>query len=249
MKKILSLLFALCMIFALVACESAPAPAETQPETQPETEPALSYQNVTVAFVGDSITRGTAMEAGNPIYWEIVNEKLKFKQVTGLGINGSCYSVTSEYGATTQPLPTRYRTIPQVDIIFILLGTNDFNMNTPLGTIEDKEDISFYGGMNYTFDRFAEEYPDATVILMTPVRRHGVLWENSQGLKLTDYNDAIKAVAEQRGYILLDLYEITYEKLTAGVLADAVHPNKYGHQIMGEALTVWLEENIETVLK
>ena len=51
------------------------------------------------------------------------------------------------------------------------------------------------------------------------------------------------------GFLLIDLYEITYEKLTAGVLADAVHPNKYGHQIMGEALTAWLEENIETVLK
>ena len=244
MKKFLAILLATFMLLSMTACGAAPQ--ETEPEV---TEAPLSYSDVTVAFVGDSITRGTAMEPGNPIYWEIVDQKLQFKQVTGLGINGSCYSVTSEYGATTQPLPTRYRTIPQVDIIFILLGTNDFNMNTPLGTIEDKEDISFYGGMNYTFDRFAEEYPDATVILMTPVRRHGVLWENSQGLKLTDYNDAIKAVAQQRGYILMDLHELSYEKMTAGVLADAVHPNKYGHQIMAEAITTWLEENIETVLK
>ena len=244
MKKLLAILLATFMLLSMTACGAAPQ--ETEPEV---TEAPLSYSDVTVAFVGDSITRGTAMEPGNPIYWEIVNEKLQFKQVTGLGINGSCYSITSEYGVTTQPLPSRYQTIPQVDIIFILLGTNDFNMNTPLGTIEDKEDISFYGGMNYTFDRFAEEYPDATVILMTPVRRHGVLWENSQGLKLTDYNDAIKAVAEQRGYILMDLHELSYEKMTAGVLADAVHPNKYGHQIMAEAITAWLQENIETVLK
>ena len=243
MKKLLAILLAAVMLLSMTACGAATQ--ETEPEV---TEAPLSYSDVTVAFVGDSITRGTAMEPGNPIYWEIVDQKLQFKQVTGLGINGSCYSVTSEYGVTTQPLPSRYRTIPQVDIIFILLGTNDFNMNTPLGTIEDKEDISFYGGMNYTFDRFAEEYPDATVILMTPVRRHGVLWENSQGLKLTDYNDAIKAVAEQRGYILMDLHELSYEKMTAGVLADAVHPNKYGHQIMAEAITAWLQENIETVL-
>ena len=244
MNKLLAILLATFMLLSMTACGAA-AP-ETEPET---TAKPLSYSDVTVAFVGASITRGTAMEPGNPIYWEIVNEKLQFKQVTGLGINGSCYSVTSEYGLRTEPLPSRYQTIPQVDIIFILLGTNDFNMNTPLGTIEDKEDISFYGGMNYTFDRFAEEYPDATVILMTPVRRHGVLWENSQGLKLTDYNDAIKAVAEQRGYILMDLHELSYEKMTKGVLADAVHPNKYGHQIMAEAITAWLQENIETVLK
>ena len=57
-------------------------------------------------------------------------------------------------------------------------------MNTPLGTIADTADLSFYGGMNYTFDRFAEEYPDATVILITPIRRHGVLWQNSQGLHI-----------------------------------------------------------------
>ena len=244
MKKFLAILLAAFMLLSLTACGAAPQ--ETEPET---TAKPLSYSDVTVAFVGDSITRGTAMEPGNPIYWEIVNEKLQFKQVTGLGINGSCYSITSEYGVTTQPLPSRYQTIPQVDIIFILLGTNDFNMNTPLGTIADTADLSFYGGMNYTFDRFAEEYPDATVILMTPVRRHGVLWENSQGLKLTDYNDAIKAVAAQRGYILMDLHELSYEKMTQGVLADAVHPNKFGHQIMAEAITAWLEENIETVLK
>ena len=178
------------------------------------------------------------------------NEKLQFKEVTGLGINGSCYSVTSEYGLRTEPLPNRYRSIPKTaDIIFILLGTNDFNMNTPLGTIADTADLSFYGGMNYTFDRFAEEYPDATVILITPIRRHGVLWQNSQGLKLTDYNDAIKAAADKHGYILMDLYELTYEKITPGVLADAVHPNKYGHQIMAEAIITWLQENMETVLK
>ena len=247
MKKYLFLLFALCMLFAFLGCQSESAPAETQ--TELITEPVLSYEGVTAAFVGDSITRGTAMEEGNPIYWELVNEKLKFKEVTGLGVNGSCYSVTSEYGLRTEPLPTRYMTIPHADLIFILLGTNDFNMNTPLGTIEDKEDISFYGGMNYALDRLAEEYPESKVILMTPLRRHGVLWENDQGLKLTDYNDAIKAVAQQRGLILVDLHEITYEKITEGVLADAVHPNKFGHQIVGEALTTWLEENIELVLK
>ena len=249
MKKSFAILLVLCMIFSFTGCQSEPSatdPAATEPQ---ETEVVLSYENVTAAFVGDSITRGTAMEPGNPIYWELVNEALKFKQVTGLGVNGSCYSVTSEYGLRTQPLPSRYMTIPQADLIFILLGTNDFNMNTPLGTIEDKEDISFYGGMNFAFDRLEENWPNSKIILMTPVRRHGVLWENSQRLQLTDYNDAIKAVAQQRGYVLIDLYEITYEKLTAGVLADAVHPNKYGHQIMGEALTQWLEENIETVLK
>jgi len=244
MKKFFAIIFALCIVWALAGCEGKTAATEPS-----ETELALSYSDVTVAFVGDSITRGTAMEPGNPIYWERVDDALQFKQVTGLGINGSCYSVTSEYGLRTEPLPTRYQTIPQVDLIFILLGTNDFNMNTPLGNIEDKEDISFYGGMNYTFDRLEQEYPNSKVILMTPVRRHGVLLENDHGLKLTDYNDAIKAVAQQRGYILIDMYEITYEKMTQGVLADAVHPNKFGHQIMGDALTAWLEENIELVLK
>ena len=246
MKKLLAILLAVFMLLSLMAC--AAAPQETEPEVTEEAPP--SYSDVTVAFVGDSITRGTAMEPGNPIYWEIVNEKLQVKEVAGLGINGSCYSVTSEYGLRTEPLPNRYRSIPKTaDIIFILLGTNDFNMNTPLGTIADTADLSFYGGMNYTFDRFAEEYPDATVILITPIRRHGVLWQNSQGLKLTDYNDAIKAAADKHGYILMDLYELTYEKITPGVLADAVHPNKYGHQIMAEAIITWLQENMETVLK
>ena len=101
MKKLLAILLAVFMLLSMTAC--AAAPQETEPEVTEEAPP--SYSDVTVAFVGDSITRGTAMEPGNPIYWEIVNEKLQFKEVAGLGINGSCYSVTSEYGLRTEPLP------------------------------------------------------------------------------------------------------------------------------------------------
>jgi hypothetical protein len=108
MKKLFAFSCIVCMLWAFVGCQREPAATEP-----PETEAVLSYANVTTAFVGDSITRGTAMEEGNPIYWERVNEALQFKQVTGLGVNGSCYSVTSQYGLRTEPLPTRYQTIPQ----------------------------------------------------------------------------------------------------------------------------------------
>ena len=61
--------------------------------------------------------------------------------------------------------------------------------------------------------------------------------------------DAVKAVGEQRNLPVMDMYNITFDQLTEGFFNDSAHPNKYGNQVMGDALQKWLEENIDIVLK
>ena len=142
----------------------------------------------------------------------------------------------------------RYTTIPQTDLIFIKLGTNDYYQKTPLGTIEDKEDVSFYGAINFVLDKLKEQCPDSTIILITPIRNHSAQ-KNKIGLSLKEYVDAVKAVGEQRNLPVMDMYNITFDQLTEGFFNDSAHPNKYGNQVMGDALQKWLEENIDTILK
>ena len=39
-----------------------------------------------------------------------------------------------------------------------------------------------------------------------------------------------------------------YDTLSEGLFNDSAHPNRYGQQVMGEALQKWLEDNMESVL-
>ena len=244
MRKILSAVAAILMVFSLVGCN---APKEEPADPTPETQ-TLSYAGKSAAFVGDSITNGAMLNEGEQRYWQVLADKLQLGEVTGMGVNGSCYSTKSEFGLDHEPLATRYQKIPQADLIFIFLGTNDFGRSTPMGTIEDTEDISFYGAMNMILTQLETQCPDSQIILLTPIVRYDKSM-NNLGLKQSAYIDAIKAVAAQRGLPLIDTYELTRQQLSEGLFADKVHPDQYGHQILAQALETWLQENIETILK
>ena len=238
MKKLIVGILCLGVLLSFAACGG------NSGETQP---PALTYQGVSAAFVGDSITNGAQLKTGDPIYWQLVQTALGFDKTVGLGVNGSCYSTKSDFGMEHSPLPTRYQQIPQTDLIFLALGTNDFGRNTPMGTIEDQEDISFYGAINFVLNELEKQCPESQIILMTPIIRFDKS-QNSLGLKLQDYIDAIKAVGEKRGLPVVDMYSATAPKLPSGIFTDNVHPDKLGHQVLATALQTWLEENIEEVL-
>ena len=238
MKKLLAIVLALTVMFSFAACNAGAG------ETEP---PALTYQGVTATFVGDSVTNGAKLNAGESIYWQLVQTALGFGETVGLGVNGSCYSTKSDFGMDHEPLPTRYQQIPQTDLIFLALGTNDFGRNTPMGTMEDQEDISFYGAINFVLNELETQCPDSQIILMTPIIRYDKT-KNALDLQLQDYIDAIKAVGEKRGLPVVDMYTATATKLPSGLFSDTVHPDKLGHQVMATALQTWLEENIETVL-
>lgn len=239
MKKLLVMLLALCFVMALAGCQkSDPEPSTTEP---------LSYANTTATFVGDSITFGCTLKAGEKIYWQLASEALGFKNAIGMGVNGSCYSTTSDYGLDNSPLTMRYQEIPQTDLIFIALATNDFYQNTPLGTIEDQEDVSFYGAINFVLNKLEQQCPNSKIILIAPIRGHGKMITNKAGHKYVDYIEAIKAVGEKRQLTVMDMYTLTYDTLLEGFFNDIVHPNQYGNQQMGEVLKTWLEAHMEAL--
>ncbi len=250
MKKLLIfLLFITMLCMAACANGNTDGNADTPPvgDITTPTEAPLSYAGVSAAFVGDSITNGATLEQGDPIYWQLVKESLQLGDVTGMGVNGSCYSTKSEFGLEHEPLAIRYQQIPQTDMIFIALGTNDFGRSTPMGTIEDQEDVSFYGAMNMILTALEEQCSDSQIILLTPIVRHDKS-VNNLGLEITDYIAAIKAVAQERNLPVVDMYELTRNSLSQGVFTDGVHLDKYGHQILAQTLETWLKDNMETVL-
>ena len=138
-----------------------------------------------------------------------------------MGVGGSCISGTSNYGSEHSPLIDRFNDIPEADLISIFMGTNDYGHDTPLGTIDDQTDVSFYGALNVIVPALLEKHPNATIVFITPLHRYGYGTNTATGMAhtydsapngaghtLEDYVNAIKAVCEKYSVDVIDLYEL-----------------------------------------
>jgi len=209
-------------------------------------------------FVGDSITAGA--QCDGKTYWELLAERLELGSVNGMGVGGSCISGTSSYGAENSPLIDRFGDIPEADLISIFMGTNDYGHDTPLGTIDDKTDVSFYGALNVIIPALLEKYPDATIVFITPMHRYGYGTNsgtgkahtydsvpNGAGHTLEDYANAIKAVCEKYSVDVIDLYELcdldpSLDMTREQYMEDGLHPNALGHNYIANILEYWFTE-------
>lgn len=218
----------------------------------------------TMVCVGDSITAGSGT---TQTYWAMLKEILGLSKMTGMGVGGSCVSAKSDYGTGNSPLITRYKNIPEADLITIFMGTNDWGHETPLGTIEDTTDVSFYGALNVIIPDLMTMHPNARIIWITPMHRYGfgtskILGKaftydhiaNGKGHTLKDYVDAIKDVCGRYSIPIIDLYSMSglHPSIAAHkstYMPDGLHPNKAGHAKMAYLISKWLQiyANIEIV--
>ena len=206
--------------------------------------------NKKVAFVGDSITFGVHT---TKIYYEILDEKIGFFDVYSDGVAGSSYSVTATGEYT--PITQRWQSIPtDRDLVVIFAGTNDWGHDTPLGTIADTTDVSFYGAISVVINGILEANPDTRLVLMTPLHRWGYNGgnypndtdNNGQGHPLVDYVNAIKEIAELYGVPVIDLFSISglnprISAIKTGYMTDGLHPDTAGHVLLADRIEPQLE--------
>ena len=157
-KRIISLLLAMVMI-----CGMMPMRAFAVEET--ETNP---WSGRSAVFVGDSITAGTGT---TKLYYRFLEEGLGFGTVTAMGVGGSCISAASDYGTGNQPLINRYQNIPSTDLIVIFMGTNDYGHETPLGSVGDTKDGTFYGALNTIVPTLVAKHTSSKIVFVTPLHR------------------------------------------------------------------------------
>lgn len=220
----------------------------------------------TAVFVGDSITYGIGTTDGAR-YWEVLGESLELSNVTGMGVAGSCISTKSNYGNSNSPLINRYDSIPEADLITIFMGTNDYGHETPLGTINDKRDTSFYGALNVILPSLIKKYPNSRIVVVTPLHRYGFgtsgnlgtaftydYLENGGGANLEDYVNALKAVCNKYSIPVIDLYTLSGldpsdSETKANYMPDGLHPNAKGHEIIANIMEDWLKMYADTFPK
>lgn len=143
-----------------------------------------------LCFLGDSITEGVATDKR---YIEYIAEETG-AQTYGFGVNGA-----TSCGLFSQ-LETMCKEVgDDFDVLFVCIGTNDFNEGVPLGEFftEHAENIvceydaknqparyavrkkrefvfgeeTFKGRLNRFFAQIKNDYPDKRIILLTPLHR------------------------------------------------------------------------------
>ena len=219
-----------------------------------------NWAKKSAVFVGDSITYGVGTEEGKR-YWEFLEDELDFSSVTGRGIAGSCISAKSDYGTNNNPLISRYNTIPNADLICIFMGTNDYGHETPLGTISDTEDVSFYGALNVIIPSIINTHKNSKIVFITPMHRYGFgkskitgnnftydNLPNGLGYTLNDYVEAIKDVCDVYSVPVIDLFSVSELDANNSIIRttyfpDGLHPNAEGHKIIANML----KENLNNI--
>ena len=249
MKRWVSLLLAVVMVFTMLPQGAIHVHAEEEDGETAHTEgnAAISWEGRSAVFVGDSITAGSGT---TKIYYEYLEESLGLGSVTAMGVPGSCVSAASDYGQSNQPLINRYQSIPSADLILVFMGTNDYGHETPLGSVADAQDGTFYGALNVIVPALVSRHSSSKIVFVTPLRRYGFGTSKILGTKFTydsvpngvgatlgDYVDALKTVCANNGVSVIDLYtECTLDPADATVSAaympDGLHPNAAGHEII-----------------
>jgi lysophospholipase L1-like esterase len=109
------------------------------------------------------------------------------------------------------------------DIYSVFLGTNDWWTCLPIGTFNDYENNTgnqtVYGSYRTIIDKIRSLNTGAVIILITPLHRtdfvdlnnptvfiHGDYSANKDGVYLSQYADAIKAIVKAEHLQLVDLY-------------------------------------------
>jgi len=243
-KRFVSLLLVVVMMLSMIPSD---AYAASGSEETSENE----WSGRSAVFVGDSITAGTGT---TKIYYQYLKESLGLESVNAMGVAGSCISAASDYGHGNQPLIDRYQTIPSADLIMVFMGTNDYGHETPLGSIEDQQEGSFYGALNTIIPELVAEHSSSKIVFVTPLHRYGFGTSKILGTKFTydnipngvgatlgDYVEALKAVCGKNSVSVIDLHtECTLDPeddtVRSNYMPDGLHPNADGHEVIAEIM-------------
>ncbi len=221
-----------------------------QRDKQVIAESGIDFSDVTIACLGDSITEATNLEKEENYrqysYPTRLGEILGAKEVYNLGIGGS--SIGRYWD---QAFVDRYKEIPEdTDIIIVMGGTNDgFCISREeLGTMEERKRRTFAGDLNELMLGLKERYPDALVVLVTPLPNvlHDMLRkERDYLLPQKELADMMKLLAKEHEIPVIDLYNSNIlDSHDAAVIynymPDGVHGNALGYQVLAEHIAAEL---------
>lgn len=207
-------------------------------------ESQTDFSEMKIACLGDSITAAANLESMEDYqqyaYPAQLQKILGAGEVVNLGIGGSSIGRYWE-----NAFVDRYREIPEdTDLIIVMGGTNDgFCMHEEdFGTMEERKENTFIGDMDELMKGLKENYPDATVVFVTPLPNvlHDMLRkERSELLPQSRLVGAMKQMAAEYEIPVIDLYNSNIldshdAAIIYNYVPDGVHCNPAGYKILAE---------------
>ena len=205
-----------------------------------------------INFLGDSITEGhgTSDWATKP-YHQILKANVGLAEARNYGKGGT--KISRLPVITDNPFDQDFNLrAPSMDkdadIIVVFGGTNDYGHATiPLGTFDNHDIHTFYGGMHTLCKYLIETYVGKPIVFMTPLHRlqEGKL-DSEVSRPLKDFVDAQREVLEYYSIPVCDLFKeggmpgniwAWCEKY----MPDGLHPNDAGHVLIANKLQKFLE--------
>lgn len=247
------------IVLAMIAASAAVAAAEPT---------KTHWFGKKVAFLGDSITDHVTSPTN---YWGYLE--------LDLGITPYVYGISGHEMSQLKGQAEKLRAEhgDDVDAIFIFAGTNDYWGDIPLGkwytyTQEvsnwrrsqelaprrhfDLNAATFRGRINILLDYLKDNYPDAQIILMTPLHRGFADFKvgdnmqpeetfgNPSGLHIEDYVNVVREASSVWSVPVIDLFaesglfpiKDSFAKFFKNETSDRLHPNSLGHRRLADTI-------------
>ena len=192
-----------------------------------------------VVFEGDSITDSDYNPAYNGKSWaDYLANKLKMTIASNMALGGSSISTYNSAGSVVTRITSN--SYPSDTKLFcIMAGTNDWNSNVALGDIDSTDTSTILGALNAIIDHLQTNYPDATIVIMTPMHRSGMRTATRTAGTLSDVAEAYEKVCMNWGVNCINTlkefgmnaYNTTVaNKFYVEQNSDWLHPNPAGHK-------------------
>ncbi len=210
-----------------------------------------------INFLGDSITQGCGTSCKEAIFHSLIKEKYGLKEARNYGEGGTRIARQTEITSLVRDRDFILRAgqmDEDADVVVVFGGTNDFGSGqAPLGTIDNTDMRTFYGGVHTLIRTLIERYYDKQIVFITPLHRHNELncigtWkpDGVEQRPLKDYVKAVKDVCEYYSVPVLDLFSAgelcgNTPEWYKEYMPDGLHPNDKGHAILAHKLGKFLE--------
>lgn len=211
-----------------------------------------------IVTFGDSITAGVNTERSYSDDLHTVTGA----SVINLSLPNSCISnkpADDTIGSdTTDTFVTRYKNIDKnADIIWIFGGINDWVYDHVMGDDHSTDTTTFKGALRTMLSALRNDHPYATILMGTPMMMDWTkrpatngnisTGENSRGLKILDYVNAVKEVCAEYAVPVLDMYhEMFYpfnDDFKSKWMTDNLHPTRLGHIKMANVIGKFINQH------